>query len=102
MQHFNPENHCIELAGGGITCNLALKKGTVKISLRNTSGNIVVGTLDNVLCVTSYSQNIFSTANGASVNLLPDSAQLVTRSGKCFILKSMENCIIFKILLVFL
>ena len=31
-EHFNPENHYIELANGSKTCNLALKKGTVEIS----------------------------------------------------------------------
>ena len=68
----------------------ALKNGTVEISLRNAFGNIVVGTLD-VLFVPSYPQNIFSvdvaTANGANVNFLPDSAQLVTGSGQLFHIK---------------
>ena len=50
-----------------------------------------MGTLVDVLFVPSYPQNIFSvdvaTANGASVNFLPDSAQLVTGSGQLFHIK---------------
>ena len=39
-KHFNPETHFIELADGSKANNVALKKGTVEISLCDSFGNI--------------------------------------------------------------
>ena len=87
-KNFDPETHFIELADGSKTNNVALKRGTVEIFLRNTSGNVVLGTLDDVLYVPSYPHNIFSvqaaTVKGACINFFPESAQLVTGNGTKF------------------
>ena len=59
-ESFKPQNHTIELADGSKTSGLATKRGTIEISLKNSGGEIVNGTLDGVLHVPSYPQNIFS------------------------------------------
>ena len=92
-KHFNPETHFIELADVSKANNVALKKGTVEISLCDSFDNISVATLEDTLYVPSYPQNIFSvqaaTAKGACVNFFSDSAQLVTKCGTKF---NIERC----------
>ena len=57
---FKPHEHTIELADGSKMSGMALKKGTIEISLKDSNGKIVNGTLDDVLHVPSFPQNIFS------------------------------------------
>ena len=57
---FIPQNHSITLADGSKTNGMAVKKGTIKLSLENSEGEIIVGVLEGVLHVPSYPQNIFS------------------------------------------
>lgn len=85
---FNPEKHFIELADGSKTNKLALKRGEVEITFKNTRGRYVTGKLSNVLYVPTFPQDIFSvqaaTEKGASVTFEPNSAKLVGTHGEEF------------------
>ena len=87
-KHFNPEKHFIELADGTKANNVALKKGTVKVSLNTSEGKSVNADLENALYVPSYPQDIFSvqaaTEKGATVVFRPDSAELIACDGTKF------------------
>ena len=50
---FKPENHYIELADGSRSNNIAKKRGTVQISVRNEDNEMVKVFLHNVLYVPS-------------------------------------------------
>ncbi len=79
---FVPEQHFIELADGRKYNNLALKRGSVKVSLQDTLGKTYDTVLNNCLYIPSYPENIFSikaaTLKGSSVNFHPNYAELVT------------------------
>ena len=85
---FNPEKHFIELADGTKANNVALKRGTVNLSLNTADGKRVNAELQDALYVPSYPQDIFSvqaaTEKGATVVFHPDSAELVTQDGTKF------------------
>ena len=87
-ESFKPEEHYIELADGTRSNNVAKKRGTVKISLRSASGDLVNCTLDNALYVPSYPQCIFSvqaaTRIGAKVTFDGNTAELVAADGTRF------------------
>ena len=87
-KQFNPEKHFIELADGTKANNVALKKGTVNMSLNTSEGKRVNAELENALFVPTYPQNIFSvqaaTEKGATVVFRPNSAELVTCDGTKF------------------
>ena len=78
---FLPHQHTIELADGTKTTGMAVKKGTIEISLKNSEGKVVTGTLDDVLHVPTFPQNIFSvqaaTVKGARFNFNQDSSELI-------------------------
>ena len=87
-ESFEPEKHYIVLADGTKSNNIAKKKGTVSISLRNKDGNAVSAVLQNTLYIPSYPQCIFSVQaaalNGSKVNFHGDSAELISKNGTCF------------------
>ena len=70
------------MADGTRSNNVAKKRGTFVISIRNQNGNFVTATLENTLYIPSYPQCIFSvqaaTQKGAKVNFKDDSAELIT------------------------
>ena len=85
---FKPDDHYIELADGTKSNNIALKRGNVKVKLNDEFGEVVDTTLENVLYIPSYPQDIFSvqaaTEKGAHVNFCPESAQLISKNGTKF------------------
>ena len=86
---FQPQKHSITLADGTETTGMALKRGTIKFSLKNSDGKIVNGILENVLYIPTYPQNIFSVKaairKGSSVHFNSDQPScLVTPSGMMF------------------
>ena len=87
-EDFVPEKHFIELADGRKYNNIALKRGSVKISLTDTMGKSYDSILDNCLYIPSYPENIFSikaaTLKGSSINFYPNYAELVTGDGTAF------------------
>ena len=97
-------NHCIELAGGSKSTGIVLGRGTAKVCVQTSDGEPREVSLDNVLYIPSYRQNIFSvlaaTEKGATVNFTPTSAELVapngttfdiSKSGKLYYLNSVVN-----------
>ena len=52
-RNFNPNDHYIELADGSRTNNVAMKKGTTKLYLQDTDGNMHGIYLQNALYATS-------------------------------------------------
>ena len=89
---FLPAQHFIELADGRKYNNIALKRGSVKITLRDTLGKTYDSILENCLYIPSYPENIFSikaaTLKGSSVNFYPNYAELVTENGTTFEIQS--------------
>ena len=87
-KNFNPNYHYIELADGSRTNNVAMKKGTAKLYLQDTDGNMHGIYLQNALYAPSYKQNIFSvqaaTEKGAIIDFSFDKALLTTRNGTRF------------------
>ena len=85
---FVPSQHFIELADGRKYNNIALKRGSVKITLTDTLGETYDSILENCLYIPSYPENIFSikaaTSKGSSVNFYPNYAELVTANGTVF------------------
>ena len=85
---FVPSQHFIELADGRKHNNIALKRGSVKITLTDTLGETYDSILENSLYIPSYPENIFSikaaTSKGSSVNFYPNYAELVTANGTVF------------------
>ena len=95
-QDFKPHQHTIELADGTKTTGMALKKGTIEISLKNSDGEIVTGTLDDVLHVPSFPQNIFSVKAAlkkkSSVHFNCDEpSYLQTNDGTVFHLEELDS-----------
>jgi hypothetical protein len=87
-KNFDPEKHFIELADGTRANNIALKRGTVKMTLKSSDGKQVNAEMHNALYVPSYPQDIFSvqaaTEKGSTVVFHPDSAELITAEGTKF------------------
>ena len=87
-ENFNPASHFIELADGSRSNNLALKRGNACVPLLDSNGNLQITTLENVLFVPSFKQEIFSvqaaTDKGASVNFNSNHSELVSENGTKF------------------
>ena len=85
---FKPQNHCIELADGTKTSNLALKRGDVEVNFKDVNGNVVNGVLKDTLFIPSFPVDIFSvpsaTQCGASVIFNKNSSKLITSDGTKF------------------
>eukprot|EP00794_Sanderia_malayensis_P008499 gene8499-9408_t len=94
-QAFNPQKHYIELADGSRSNNVALKRGTAKLFLQDTKGNMHGIFLQNALYAPSYKQNIFSvqaaTEKGATVDFSSEGASLTTKNGTSFDVKKNER-----------
>jgi len=97
-------NHCIELADGSKSTGIVQGRGTAKVCVQSSDGEPRDVSLENVLYIPSYRQNIFSvlaaTEKGATVNFTPTSAELVApngttfdirKSGKLYYLNSVVN-----------
>ena len=78
---FKPQNHMIELADGTITKSDAQKKGTVKMNLRDESGEVRTTYLHDALYCPNYPHNLFSvraaTAKGAELHFTTDHDELL-------------------------
>ena len=87
-ENFNPEEHYIELADGRKCNNVAKKRGTATVDIRDEDGKWRKAKLENALYVPSYPQNIFSVRaaaeKGATVQLGQNSSELITSSGLKF------------------
>ena len=87
-EKYNPEEHFIELADGKRCNNVAKKRGTVIVEIRDENGEMRKASLENALYVPSYPQNIFSVRaaaeKGATVQLGANSGELITSKGLRF------------------
>ena len=87
-ENYNPEEHFIELADGRRCNNVAKKRGTVTVEIRDENGELRKANLENALYVPSYPQNIFSVRaaaeKGATVQLGANSGELITSKGLIF------------------
>ena len=85
---FVPEQHYIELANGSKSTNVVLKKGTVVVDLRTSSGEIVKVELEDTLYIPSYPQNIFSVnaaiRKGATLIISQNQSELIAPNGTKF------------------
>ena len=68
---FKPTEHCLELADGTKTKNIAVKRGDTEVILKDVNGRHVKTVLKDALFIPSYPQDIFSvkaaTSNGAEL-----------------------------------
>jgi len=103
-QNFDVNNHCIELADGSRSNGIVQGRGTAKVCVQSSDGKSREVSLENVLYIPSYQQNIFSvlaaTEKGATVNFSQTSAELtapngttfdIRKSGKLYYLNSVAN-----------
>ena len=81
-ESYRPEEHYIELADGKRTNNVAKKRGTVTVNIRDEAGELRKGCLYNALYVPSYPQNIFSVR--AATEKGANSGELITADGVKF------------------
>ena len=85
---FKPEHHSLTLADGTKCSGMAEKRGKVEVSLTDSNGVEHSVTLNDVLYIPSYPQNMFSVHKAnkqkASVLFLPNSAQLIAHDGTKF------------------
>ena len=85
---FSPEKHIVELADGTKSNNVVEKKGTIRTSLRTSTGEIVEVTLDNVLYIPSYPHCLFSvraaTKKGAKFYFADDGGEMIAPDGTTF------------------
>ena len=90
-ENFNPASYFIELADGSRSNNLALKGGNACVPLLDSNGNLQNTTLENVLFVPTFKQDIFSvqaaTDKSASVNFNSNHPELVSENGTKFNIK---------------
>ena len=97
-KNFNPDDHYIELADGLRTNNVVMKKGTTKLYLLGTEGNMHGIYLQNALYAPSYKQNIFSvqaaTGRGATIDFSSGKASLTTRNATKFDIKK-KDCLYY-------
>ena len=94
---FNPDKHVTEFANGTWANNVALKRD-VDITIADSTGTPVKATLQNVLFIPSYPQDIFSVqAAMREVPVWLSSHILLswhTRMAQSLSLRSMADCII--------
>ena len=87
-ENYRPEEHYIELADGKRKNNVAKKRGTVNVTIKDEDGKYRSANLDEALYVPSFHQNIFSVRaaaeNGATVYLGANSGELITAEGVKF------------------
>ncbi|XP_048575805.1 uncharacterized protein LOC125557333 [Nematostella vectensis] len=85
---FKPSEHCMELADGTRTRNIAVKRGDAMVTLKDVNGRHVNAVLKGALYIPSYPQDIFSvkaaTANGAEVKFQTGQNELIHKDGTAF------------------
>ena len=90
--NFKPEKHTVELADGSRQSGMAEKKGSVAVAFRNVQGEVISGTLRNVLYMPTYPQNIFSvsaaTEEGCVVIFRKGGGSLISKGGMEFPISS--------------
>ena len=88
---FDPNKTFIELADGSKNNNIALKKGTAKVTLEDIHGNQHDIHLKSALYVPSFNQNILSVqaavAKGSNIEFSQHGATLRTKDGTKFKIK---------------
>ena len=97
-EDYEPQDHSVELADGTITKNVAKKRGTAVVNLRDENDKLWRTELKNTLYIPSFPQNIFSVKRatakkdgvGAKVVLEGDSGELVS-SGVTFPIRTVGN-----------
>jgi len=87
-KQFDLQKHFIELADGTKANNVAVERGSVKLTMNSSDGKCVNAELENALYIPSYPQDIFSvqaaTEKGSTVVFRPESAELITPDGTKF------------------
>ena len=85
----------INVADGSRSNNVAIKRGTAKLFLQDTKGNMHGIFLQNALYAPSYKQTIFSvqaaTERGATIDFSSEGASLTIRDGTSFDIKKNER-----------
>ena len=87
-ESFKPELHSLTLADGTKCSGMAEKRGKVEATLTDSNGVVHSVSLNDVLYVPNYPQNMFSVHKAneqkAAVVFLPNSAQLIAPDGTKF------------------
>jgi len=85
---FKPREHCMELADGTKTMNVAVKRGDAEVTLKDVNGSYVKTVLKDALFIPSYPQDIFSvkaaTSNGGELKFQRGHNELVHKDGTTF------------------
>ena len=88
---FQPENHSLTLADGTVCSGMAEKRGKVEVTFTSEKGDEHNVTLNDVLYIPTYPQNMFSVSKAnlqnASVVFMPNSAHLIAPDGTKFNIK---------------
>ena len=97
---YEPEEHSIELADGSHVKNVAKKRGTVVVNLRDENNKIWRTELHNTLYIPTFPQNLFSVKratsnrdggnNGAKISFQGDSGEMISNGVK-FPIKTVGN-----------
>ena len=85
---FKPQEHCMELADGTKTMNVAVKRGDAEATLKDVNGRYVKIVLKDTSLIPSQPQDIFSvkaaTSNGAELKFQRGHNELVHKDGITF------------------
>ena len=88
---FKPTEHCMELADGTKTMNVAVKRGDAGVTLKDVNGRYAKTVLKDTLFIPSYPQDIFSlkaaTSNGAELKFQLGYNELIHKDGTMFAIK---------------
>ena len=98
---FNPSKHSIELADGKIAHNLAERRGTVKILIKNDENELCTVFLEKTLFIPAFPQEIFSVkaacnkqgknVKGPKVLLDGEGGMLISKNGVGFPIHTKGN-----------
>ena len=88
---FTPEDHYVELADGTKHNEFALKRGDVRVTLRDKLGNRVAQTLKKALHIPTFPTDIFSVSSAveddAAVVFRKEESELILKNGTRFEVK---------------
>ena len=59
-ENYEPKKHSVELADGTICTNVAKKRGTAVVNLRDENNELWAAEMEDALYIPSYPQSIFS------------------------------------------
>ena len=94
-KNFNSNNHCIELDDGRKNCGVVKAKGNANVVLHDRNCSSYNIQLDEVLCIPSYKQDIFSihkaTEYGSSIIFTPNYGALRAPDGNIFDIKKEDK-----------